>query len=303
MRGARRGAGLLALLVTTLGAVVTTAPGAEAASGRCTPGTGVTVVVDYGSLGRSSGIGCATNGGGQAASQSVPAAGFALTYASGQPFVCRIDGLPDATQEPCNRTPPADAYWGLFWNDGKGGGWVYSSQGAASLRVPAGGSIGWRWQDGGSRDLPGVAPNPPAPASSPTKPPKDDGGKPHSASPTPAPTPTSATPSATPSASAAPQSAAGGKKKAARALQDEKTMKKPNHEKPKEPKEKEKASPSSSPTPSQSVDGGEQVTATRPTAATPSGDDGTDQVVLLAGIGAVLLLGAAAGVLAWRRRV
>ena len=211
MPGRRSGAGLAALVLVFLGAAGFAAPGAEAAPGRCQPGTGVTVVVDYGPLGRSTAIGCDPGGAGDPASRVVPAAGFPITYAAGQPFVCRIDGLPDVEAEPCNRTPPADAYWGLFSNDGKGGGWVYSSQGVATLEVPAGGSIGWRFQDGSGRDVPGAAPTPPAPASSPSPDPTHEGGgsKP-SVSPKPTPTPSrtpsqsSDSPSPTASASATP---------------------------------------------------------------------------------------------------
>jgi hypothetical protein len=318
MPGRRLGAALVALVVTTLGAVVTTAPGAQAAAGRCTLGTGVTVVVDYGSLGRSTGIGCDPRGGGRTASQSVPAAGFPITYTAGQPFVCRIAGLPDASQEACQQTPPADAYWGLFYNNGKGGGWTYASQGVASLRVPAGGSIGWRWQDGGGRDLPRTAPNPPAPSSSPSKPPKGGGGATSGGSSTPAPSPTTASPkptpkpspstASTPSASASPEAAAGKKadrnagKKAEgkRTKADEKSG---NAKKKKAPAAKASASPSENPGSTSSAQGGEQVVATAPTSGTPTGDDGSDRVLLLAGAVAVLLLGAAAGVLAWRRRV
>ena len=50
------------------------------------------------------------------------------------------------------------AYWGLFWSDGRSGTWTYASVGVGSLRVPAGGFIGWRFQDGGARSAPGVTP-------------------------------------------------------------------------------------------------------------------------------------------------
>ena len=54
--------------------------------------------------------------------------GFSLTYVQRQPgFVCRINGAP--ASDPCVNTPPADAYWGLWWSDGKSGSWTYSSVG------------------------------------------------------------------------------------------------------------------------------------------------------------------------------
>jgi hypothetical protein len=81
-----------------------------------------------------------------------------MSYVSGEPFVCRIQGRPDSSSEDCNGTPPANAYWGLFSSDGKPATWSYSSRGVSSLKVPAGGSIGWRFQNGGSLDRPGAAP-------------------------------------------------------------------------------------------------------------------------------------------------
>ena len=162
-------------LVLGVPAVAPVGTAAQAASGRCEPGTGVTVVVDFGGLGGGVPIGCDPSGGGKAASQVVPAAGFSVTYVNGQPFVCRIDGKPSADAESCQRTPPADAYWGLFWSDGESGTWTYSSQGIASLKVPEGGSIGLRWQDGGDREQPGAAPTPapkPEPKPTPTQSPK-----------------------------------------------------------------------------------------------------------------------------------
>ena len=73
--------------------------------------------------------------------------GHGLTYAQRQPgFVCRVSGLPDPSRETCGNTPPTDAYWGLFWSDGQSGTWSYSSVGIGSLKVPAGGFIGWRFQ-------------------------------------------------------------------------------------------------------------------------------------------------------------
>ena len=186
--------------------VVLQAGSADAAPGRCEPGTGVTVVVDFGALGGGVPIGCDPSGGGKAASQAVTAAGFTVTYVNGQPFVCRIEGKPSADQESCQRTPPADAYWGLFWSDGKSGTWTYSSQGIASLKVPEGGSIGLRWQDGGDREQPGAAPTPapkaepaPSPKPSSTQAPKPGPGKPATPSAAPQTTsPTGASP-ATPS--------------------------------------------------------------------------------------------------------
>lgn len=126
-----------------------TAPVTEARCGDAE----VTVVVDPGSLGGEAAATCAS---GASAAAATEAAGFALTFVQGAPFVCRVAGRPSPEQESCGRTPPADAYWGLFWSETPAGPWSYATVGAAALEVPAGGMVGWRWQDGGSREVPTV---------------------------------------------------------------------------------------------------------------------------------------------------
>lgn len=153
---------LLAVLVAVLVAVLLPVLGSQSASavgGRCAPGDGVTVVVDYGDKRGGIDLFCDRAGGGKTVSQVMSGAGVDWQYTSGQPFVCRIEGIPTQEQgEDCVDTPPPDAYWGLFWSDGSPQAWAYSTRGAASLRVPNGGSVGWRFQDGGDRDVPGAAP-------------------------------------------------------------------------------------------------------------------------------------------------
>jgi hypothetical protein len=184
---------------------------AVAAPGRCAPGQGVTVVVDFGALGGGAPIACVPNGGGRPAMSVVQDAGFQLEQVRTQPgFVCAIDGKPNPDAS-CARTPPPDKYWGLFWADGSSTRWSYSSAGAGGLTVPAGGSIGWRWQNTGSRSTPGPAPttgtSSSSPTPSPTKPPQ-------SPKPTPKPTrePAATAPAGpgSPSASAGSPSATGG---------------------------------------------------------------------------------------------
>lgn len=131
---------------------------AEAVDGRCTNGAGVTVVVDPGPLGDDVRVRCAPPGFGALAVEAAHAAGFEITYADGQPFVCRVDGRPGPDQESCARTPPSDAYWGLFWSDGRSPEWSYSPLGIASLKISSGGSVGLRFQDGGEREEPSLAP-------------------------------------------------------------------------------------------------------------------------------------------------
>ena len=175
-RAARLGLSGLTGLGAALGAgLVLGAAPAHADAGRCPAGTGVTVVVDPGALGGGTQVACAPDGAGATGSTVVTSAGFTLTFTAGQPFVCRVDGAPTAADENCQGTPPADAYWGLFWSDGDPATWTYSSVGISGLEVPEGGSIGWRWQDGGNRDLPAVAPTaqPAEPSDPPSNPPSD----------------------------------------------------------------------------------------------------------------------------------
>ncbi|MET8757879.1 hypothetical protein [Lentzea sp. NPDC004782] len=127
---------------------------------------GVTVVVDFGSLGGGVQQGCAP-GGPASGVAALTAAGFGYTYASRQPgFVCRIDGKPGADADKCVNTPPASAYWS-YWHASAGGSWVYSNQGAATY-VPARGSVeGWAF---GAGAQPGTAPPTAAPAPAPQPP-------------------------------------------------------------------------------------------------------------------------------------
>jgi hypothetical protein len=124
--------------------------------------SGVTVVVDFGSLGGGVRTGCAP-GDPATGTDALTAAGFGYTFAARQPgFVCRINGQPSS--DPCVNTSPTTAYWG-YWHGRPGGSWVYSSTSAAAYD-PAPGSVeGWSFGAGGQ---PGIAP--PAPAPQPVEP-------------------------------------------------------------------------------------------------------------------------------------
>jgi len=184
-------------------------------------GSGVNVVVDRGALGGGITKDCDSSGNRNAA-RAFEDTGHHLTYVASQPgFVCSVDGAP---QPVCPSTPPADAYWGLYWSDGTGG-WKYASVGATSLTIPAGGSVAFSWQNGGG-DPPGVAPASPVPATHsptptptqqprPTKKPATGGstsapkaGVPTASLSTSAGSPTTADPTATPSDGASPSATA-----------------------------------------------------------------------------------------------
>ena len=140
-------------------------PAAEAAT--CSTASGVSVVVDFHQLGDIQ-SGCDADGAGKYAAAQFTDVGHTLTYVQGQAFVCQVDGAP-STQ--CVRTPPATAYWSLWWSDGKSGTWTYASVGVGSLKVPAGGYVALSWQKGTAQAPPRVTPtshSPSSPTSHPT---------------------------------------------------------------------------------------------------------------------------------------
>ncbi|QWC85507.1 hypothetical protein KLP28_01615 [Nocardioidaceae bacterium] len=183
----------VALVVAPTAGAVALAPVAAAAT--CS-GPGVSVVVDFNQLGGGVTSGCDGDGGGRPASEVFPGAGYPLTYVQTQPgFVCRVSGEPASTS--CARTPPADAFWSLWWTDGTSGQWTYANEGVASLDVPSGGSLAFSWQQGGARTPPslaaptrssGGATSSPSPTRAPTKAPTKSPTKAPTKSPTKAPT-------------------------------------------------------------------------------------------------------------------
>lgn len=111
----------------------------------------------------------------------------------------------------------ADAYWALFWSDGKSGTWKYSDYGVTSLDIPKGGSVAFVFQDSKGTDYPDVKPTTASATATPTP---SATRQPTTAAPNPAPSPsaspttrrsasptataTTIAPSATASASATP---------------------------------------------------------------------------------------------------
>lgn len=126
----------------------------EAAGGACTSSSGVTVVVDFGSLGGGTAIRCAhTSGSGLDALHAV---GFSTegTQTYGASFVCRISGKPGPSSESCRSTPPTNRSW-HYWYASNGGSWKFSQSGAANRTVVQGGSEGWSF---GAGAAPGASP-------------------------------------------------------------------------------------------------------------------------------------------------
>lgn len=172
----RAGVAAVALTAAThAGALAFAAAPADAAV--CSTEDGVSVVVDFHGLGGGVQQVCDADGGGKYASAIFTGSGFDLTYVQNQPgFVCQVDAKP--ADDPCVNTPPADAYWGLWWSDGTKGKWTYSTLGVGSLKIPEGGSVAFSWNNGSGQDKPGVAPpvHETEPAPSPSATDGEDGG-------------------------------------------------------------------------------------------------------------------------------
>src|SRR3954447_8300365 len=91
-------AGLTLLAAATVGSATIPAP-AYASAGRCAQGSGVTVVVDFGSLGGGARIGGDADGGGKGGSSTAPPGASPVTSVASQPdSACRISGVPGAGQ-------------------------------------------------------------------------------------------------------------------------------------------------------------------------------------------------------------
>lgn len=260
--------------------------GSPAAAGTCSDAGGVSVVVDFKELGGGVQSVCDADGGGQKASALFVGNGYALEYALRTPgFVCRVQGVP--ASEPCVNTAPANAYWGLWWSNGSNGKWVYSSLGAGSLTIPAGGSVAFAWDGVDGQSVPGVAPPQkaaavPTPSPSPTPTPtvKPTPTPPVKPTPTPNVKPTPA-PTPTPSPSVAPEPTSAP---SPTGLPD--------------------PTPTATPTPSATPTASETVTADDTVATSTSvdaEDDGLPAWVPVAVI-AVLFAGAAGVVVVRRRR-
>ncbi|GCD92315.1 hypothetical protein [Nocardioides sp. LS1] len=212
-----------AVLVTAATGVIPAAPAQAAA---CSTASGVTVVVDFHELGGGVQQVCDAGGAGDDAATQFEDSGFALTRVQRQPgFVCRVNNAPSSDQESCVNTPPADAYWGLWWSDGTSGTWTYASQGVDSLTVPEGGYVALSWNGSSTKSPPGAAPTAhktasptpsPSPSHQPTQRPTQQPTHPASQPPSTAGPASTATASSDASASAAAsstRSAAPGPKK------------------------------------------------------------------------------------------
>lgn len=160
---------LLLALVLAAGALLSPGRAAPASAGivagACQTSKGVTVVVNFGSLGWGTKVSCYTGATSSTTGlTALHAAGFSTegTDHDGPGFVCRISGQPTPDQDKCLNTPPASAYWS-YWQATNGGSWVYSNQGAATQHVHVGGFEGWSFGNGSARPTSSNPSRPPEP--------------------------------------------------------------------------------------------------------------------------------------------
>lgn len=137
---------LRAAVVTALAGAALAVPAAPATAAACSQDSGVTVIVDFASLGGGQPTRCApgdpSNG-----IAALRGAGFTPTRAAQEPgyFVCRINGKP--ANDPCQRTSPADAYWS-YWHARPGGSWTYGNIGGSDYDPAPGTVDGWAFGAG-----------------------------------------------------------------------------------------------------------------------------------------------------------
>jgi hypothetical protein len=152
----RRGGTAIPAALTLASALVVAGPSAiPAQASACSGTSGVTVVVDFTALGGGIATACAV-GDPATGLAALQGAGFTATGTKryGLAFVCRINGLPTPTADPCVTTPPTTAYWS-YWHAAPHGTWSFSSAGAGSYNPAPGTDEGWSF---GAGTAPGISP-------------------------------------------------------------------------------------------------------------------------------------------------
>ena len=160
-----------ALVGGSLGFGLASAPAAVAVDpskgspGFCPTANGVTVVVDFQELGGTTIVRCAP-GDQTTGLTALKNAGIQITGTNrwGESFICRVEGKPGPSSEPCVDTPPASAYWS-YWHSPNGGNWSYSQWGVTNRKPPIGSFEGWSFakdKTESSSPPPRVAPSRPS---------------------------------------------------------------------------------------------------------------------------------------------
>ncbi|MFC8503681.1 hypothetical protein ACFUC1_15070 [Pedococcus sp. NPDC057267] len=256
-------------------------PGGAAQAAACSGTTGVTVVIDYGS---SSSTLCGPDA---SSAIRVLTSVASVTYPPQYPgtVVCQINDVPS---QPCTRMPPSSAYW-AFFHATRGGSWVYSSSGVAEYDPPPGSVIGFAFGSGG-------APSSPPPAAAPKPSPTPS---PSSTSSTPRSTGTSSTPGSTGSSSRPSSPTTVLPNGSTATVSATARTQAPTASRPSTATTTSSASATTTTTAPPASGSTEQTAAA--TAGEPTSGSGSP-ATLLAGVGLVTLVGAAAAYLALRRR-
>jgi hypothetical protein len=159
---------LRAAVLTVLAGAAVAVPAAPAAAAACSQGAGVTVVVEFASLGGGTQTDCAS-GNPSSGLAALRGTGHTPTRAAQEPgyFLCRIDGKP--ANDPCQRTSPSNAYWS-YWHAKPGGTWTYSELGPADYDPAPGTVEGWAFGAGKPPSSPPPRPAQPSPTPAASRP-------------------------------------------------------------------------------------------------------------------------------------
>ncbi|SEN78584.1 hypothetical protein E3O25_14000 [Cryobacterium sp. TMT1-3] len=163
------------VLLAALSGCATTATGAGAGSSAsattaASPAdcTGVTVVVDFGTLDADTVTDCVAATEAIAASESLATIGVTTegSVEYGDQIVCRVNDRPAADEtvvvegqesftETCSSMPPAYAYWALWVKASPDADWDYAMEGLGTLEVEPGQSVGLVYTTGTETPTPG----------------------------------------------------------------------------------------------------------------------------------------------------
>lgn len=137
---------LLSVVVCTAALAVAPSAAQAATEGECGPDD-VVVVVEPATLDGVRLVRCATDLADDASAyDALQAAGLDVEETQGSaPFVCRIDGRPDAAQESCGASLSGDGYWAFLTAD-EGGEWAYAQTGVRDHDVAVGEFLALRYQ-------------------------------------------------------------------------------------------------------------------------------------------------------------
>lgn len=141
------------------------APADEVAPSRC---DGVVVEVNFGILDAEQISTCVPIDGSEILAQdALSSAGVEIegTVTYPDQIVCRVNSLPSATepieiagQEPhletCADMPPEFAYWALWVKNGDDSQWEYATEGAKTLKLKSGQSVGLAFASGDQAPTP-----------------------------------------------------------------------------------------------------------------------------------------------------